>query len=130
MSEQLTVHLESGRRVVARLGDFEIATDQAVDNGGSGSAPEPFDLFLASIGTCAGAYVSAFCRQREIPTEDIRIVQSWQRDEDHRLTAVDVALELPDAFPQRYRTAILRAVEQCSVKRALRAPPGVPTRVV
>jgi ribosomal protein S12 methylthiotransferase accessory factor len=129
MSQTLHVELGAGRRVLVHYDEFEIATDQGVSSGGNGSAPEPFDLFLASIGACAGAYVGAFCRQREIPTEGIRITQTWTRGEDRRLDEVSLTIAVPASFPDKYRTAVLRAAEQCSVKKALQQPPRIETRV-
>ena len=129
MSQPLIAELGAGRRVVARYGDFEIATDQSVEAGGEGSAPEPFDLFLASVATCAGAYVAGFCRQRDIPTAGIRLVQTWQRDASRRVERIDLEIELPAGFPQKYRDAVVRAAEQCSVKKLLADPPAVVTRV-
>ncbi len=128
IAEPLIAELGEGRRVVARYGGFEIATDQAVDSGGDGAAPEPLDLFLASLATCAGAYVSAFCRQRDIPTDGVRVVETWARGESNRIVRIDLEIELPDAFPAKYRTAVVRAAEQCSVKKLLIDPPQVVTR--
>jgi len=129
MTQSLIAELGAGRCVLARYGDFEIATDQAVEGGGEGSAPEPFDLFLASLATCAGAYVSAFCRQRDISTDGIRIVQTWTRGESNRVERIELEIELSATFPEKYRTAVARAAEQCSVKKLLGDPPEVVTRV-
>jgi putative redox protein len=129
MSQTLNVTLPGKMRVVARVGQHDIPTDQSPQNGGDGFAPEPYDLFLASLGTCAGAYIASFCKQREIPTDGIQIVQSWERDEDRRLSKITLELELPDSFPEKYRNAVLRAAEQCSVKKALQDPPELVTRL-
>lgn len=130
MSQELLVTLGAGRRVTAHYQGFEIETDQSAEHGGEGSAPQPFDLFLASIGACAGAYISGFCAPREIPVDGIRIIQSWERDEEQKLTKVALRIELPESFPDKYRSAIARVVDKCSVKKALNDPPQIDTEIV
>ncbi|MDA0372629.1 MAG: OsmC family protein [Planctomycetota bacterium] len=130
MSQELHVTLGAGRRVTAHVGGFEIHTDQSAAHGGQGTAPEPFDLFLASIGACAGAYISGFCAPRDIPVDGIRLVQSWERNEDQKVTRVSLRIELPESFPDKYRGAILRVVDKCSVKKALAEPPQIDTEIV
>lgn len=121
---EIEVAFPGGRRVDARFGAFHVATDQSVANGGEGSAPSPFDLFLASIGTCTGHYVASFCRARGLPTEGIRMVLRATRDETtHRVTQIDVGISLPATFPPEYVEACARAAEGCSVKRHLDVPP-------
>jgi ribosomal protein S12 methylthiotransferase accessory factor len=131
MSQQMEIGFPGGRRVDARYDGFLITTDQSPESGGEGSAPEPFDLFLASLGTCAGVYVSAFCEKRGIPTDGIRLVQSWTRDEKtRRLTEIRIDIEVPPEFPEKYLTALERAADQCSVKKVLADPPALSTRAV
>ena len=79
----MEIRFSGGKRIDARCGEFEIRTDQSVKNGGEAGAPEPFDLFLASLGTCAAVYIAAFCDERKIPKEEIRLVQSWSRNHRH-----------------------------------------------
>lgn len=119
----IIVTLPGGRRVDAQVGRHLVATDQPLANGGEDSAPSPFDLFLASIGTCAGIFVQGFCSKRGIPTEAIRIVEQPSFGPDGELSAVDLRLELPPNFPEKYRDAVVKVVEQCSVKRAIAAQP-------
>ena len=123
MSHEITVTFPGGRRVNATFGAFEIATDQSVKNGGEGSAPEPFDLFLASLATCAGAYITGFCGKREIPTAELRLIQSWNLDGEGRLAEVTIRIEVPEGFPEKYRDALVRAANQCAVKKTLENPP-------
>lgn len=118
------------RKVTAHWKGFEIATDQPEASGGDGSAPSPYDLFLASVGTCAGYYVLRFCQQRDLPTDGLRIVQSWERDEDKRLSRIRLEVEVPEGFPEKYHKALVRAADQCAVKRSLVEPPEVVTEVV
>ena len=131
-SSSMTVTLPGGRRANATYLGFEIATDQSIEHGGDASAPEPFDLFLASLATCAGAYVVGFCANRDIPTDGVRIVQTWDRDGEGRLVTVAISIEVPPAFPEKYHEALVRVASKCSVKKAIENPPGfvVETKVV
>jgi putative redox protein len=122
-SNEIVITLPGGRRVDASFGSHRVRTDQPRENGGADSAPSPFDLFLASLGTCAGIFVQGFCARRGIPFEDIRIRETVNLDAQGTLRTVRLELELPPGFPERYREALLRAVEQCSVKRAIQAQP-------
>jgi ribosomal protein S12 methylthiotransferase accessory factor len=121
----IVVSLGAGKRVDARTDDgFVIRTDQSQEHGGDGSAPEPFTLFLASLASCAGFYVLAFCQARGIPTEGIRLVQHHEIDPPtKRLVKVDLDVLLPPSFPERYVEPVRRAAEHCRVKQTLAAPP-------
>lgn len=113
-----------GKRVDAVSNGFVIKTDQPPHGGGEGSAPTPFSLFLASIGTCAGIYVLGFCQQRGIPTDEIRIRQSIEIDPATRMIQrVNLDIDLPAGFPQRYAPALIRSAELCAVKKHLENPP-------
>lgn len=118
------VSFPGGMKVNAQYRGHTIATDQPVAAGGTDTAVAPFDLFLASIATCAGFYAMRFCEQRSIATTGLNLTLEPVRDEQtHRLTTVRLELTLPDGFPEKYRDAIVRAVDQCAVKRALADPP-------
>jgi ribosomal protein S12 methylthiotransferase accessory factor len=120
----ITVSFPGGKRVDAQAGGFSIRTDQPVDHGGEGSAPEPFTLFLASLATCAGIYVVGFCRTRGIPTEDIQLVQRSENDpKTGRLVRVELEVLVPPGFPAQYREAVARAAAACKVKKTLADPP-------
>ena len=120
----MLVTFPGGKRVNASYDGFEIATDQCVESGGEGSAPEPFDYFLASLATCAGIYVLGFCHRRNISSDKIRLTQNWKREEKtHRLAKVHISIEVPDGFPEKYKGALVRAASQCSVKKVLENPP-------
>lgn len=117
------ISLPGGRSVDARVGEHVIHTDQPRDNGGADSGPSPFDLFLASIGACAGIFVQGFCAKRSIPFEEIKIQQHVEFGDDGALRSVALEVLLPAAFPERYRGAVAQVVDQCSVKRAIAAQP-------
>jgi putative redox protein len=123
---EIRVRFPGGKRVDAEVGGHVVRTDQPVAAGGDDSAPAPFDMFLASLATCAGIYVLGFCQARKIPTEDINILQRQVFDPDTKqLVAVTLELELPPGFPQHYRDAVVRAATGCKVKKLLANPPTI-----
>jgi ribosomal protein S12 methylthiotransferase accessory factor len=120
----MEIYFDGGKKVNARYNSNIIKTDQPVEAGGGGSAPAPFDLFLASIGTCAGIYVKSFCDQRGIPTDDIKIIQAMDYDMSKRLVGkVRLDIQLPADFPAKYRDAVVNAANLCAVKKHLLDPP-------
>jgi ribosomal protein S12 methylthiotransferase accessory factor len=127
----IQVSFPGGKRVDAHLGEFEISTDQPEELGGAGAAPPPYDLFLASLATCAGIYVLGFCQARGIDTEGLRLTQRHDYDPDTKLVRrVRIELCLPPDFPEKYRAAIVRAAENCKVKKTLAAPPAFEVELV
>jgi len=129
--DDMEITFPGGKKVDARVGPHVVRTDQPVESGGEGSAPAPFSLFLASIGTCAGIYVLGFCRKRGIATDGIRLVQRARFDpESGVLAGVDVDVVVPPAFPAQYRDALVRVAEQCAVKKAIQAQPEFAVRTV
>ena len=121
---KVQVSFPGGKRIDARIGDFVIHTDQSEKYGGSASAPEPFDLFLASIATCAGIFAWNFCQARDLPTEGIDLSMECIRDESKKLfTEMKLHLTLPQGFPEKYRSGIIRAMELCAVKRHIHEAP-------
>ncbi len=127
---QIIVTLAGQKRIDAQVGSHVVHTDQPVQGGGEDAAPTPFALFLASLGTCAGIFVAGFCQKRGLPTDGIRIVEKVRYGEDGSLTAVDLDIEVPASFPEKYRDALVRVADQCSVKRAIQAPPQFEVRTV
>jgi ribosomal protein S12 methylthiotransferase accessory factor len=127
---EMKVTFPDNLRVDAEYGGFTIRTDQPESGGGDGSAPAPFDLFIASLGTCAGIFMLAFMKQRGIDPAGSGISMTAQRDpETGMIGRVSFDLQLPEGFPAKYESAIVRAVEQCSVKRHLHDPPEFVTSV-
>ena len=120
-----------GLKVSASDGEFTINTDQPKDSGGDGSAPSPFILFLSSIATCAGYFALAFCKQRELSTEGLELHATFERNPDtHKLDKAKLILTLPEGFPEKYHKPILRAMDQCSVKKTVLDPPEFDIQVV
>ncbi len=124
MAMEMVISFPGGARVDADYGGFVIKTDQPISGGGDGSAPTPFALFLASMGTCAGIYVLSFCQQRGLPTDNLRIRQSMDMDPNtHMVTQVTLDIDLPAGFPEKYLGALVKAAQLCAVKRHLENPP-------
>jgi putative redox protein len=123
---KVEVRFPGGVQVAARIGSFDILTDQPLEDGGDGTAPSPYDLFLSSVATCAGFYALRFCQQRQLPTTGLAIELDIDRHPDtRRLETIKMKLTLPTGFPEKYQQAILRSVSQCSVKKALSDPPEI-----
>ncbi len=121
---EMEIVFPGGMKVDAEFRGHTIRTDQSVLGGGDGSAPAPFDLFLASLGTCAGVYILAFCRERNLPMENIRVIQRFQRDpNDRMIKKISIEVRLPPDFPEKYKNAIIKSAELCAVKRHLEEPP-------
>lgn len=122
----MDITFPGGVQVNAQFNGFEIATDQPERNGGQNSAPSPFDFFLASLGTCAGFFALRFCQQRELPTEGLHLKLTARHNaESKRLDRVEITMQLPKEFPEKYRSAIIRATDQCAVKKALLDAPEI-----
>ncbi|GAB4172873.1 MAG: OsmC family protein [Geothermobacteraceae bacterium] len=121
----MTISFPGGVAVQADYKGFSILSDQPESNGGRNQAPSPFDLFLASLGNCAGFFALRFCQQRNIDTTGLRLTLTTEHDaEKHRLARVAITIHLPEGFPDKYRSAIIKATDQCAVKRAILDPPA------
>ncbi|MBN2587011.1 MAG: OsmC family protein [Candidatus Fermentibacteraceae bacterium] len=115
---EMEIVFSGGKRVDAKYGDFTVRTDQSPLGGGEGSAPEPFDLFFASMGTCAGIYVLSFCRHHDLPFQGIRLLQRAERSpESGMFERLFIEIFVPEDFPEKYHGALVRSAEQCTVKR-------------
>lgn len=123
---EIVIDLSGKARVDAHIGPYTIITDQPVQGGGEGSAPTPFAMFLSTVGTCAGVYVSGFCRQRGLPTENIHIIE---RVHSNPMTGmvdqIELDIQLPPDFPEKYKDAVIRAADQCAVKKHFEVPPAI-----
>ncbi|MFA5838177.1 MAG: OsmC family protein [Bellilinea sp.] len=122
---EMVVDFPGGARVDAHFGSYTVKTDQPPMGGGEGSAPTPFLTFLASLGTCAGIYVLGFCRNRGLPTDGIRIVQRIHTNSLNGMVEnVELEIQVPPTFPEKYYPALVRSAEQCAVKKAMENPPA------
>ena len=120
---EMVIDFPGGAQVDAHFGPFTLETDQPAF-GYQPEAPTPFAMFLASMGTCAGIFVLGFCKQRGISAEGIRIVQSTESNRETRMISkINLDIQLPPEFPEKYKTAVIRAANQCAVKKHLENPP-------
>jgi len=120
---EMEIVFPGGARVDALMGPHTVITNQ------DGTAPAPFALFLASIGTCAGIYVLSFCQHRNLPTDGIKIVQRVHSNPLTRMVErIDLEIVVPSTFPEKYHDALIRAADQCAVKKHLAQPPAFDVR--
>lgn len=128
---RMKVSFPGGSRVDAEFDAYRVATDQPVRHGGGGTAPAPFDYFLASLGTCAGYYVLRFLERRGLSTQDASLELNAIRDPlNGRIVEIRFSVRLPEDFPEKYETAILKSIDLCAVKQHLEQPPAFRTDVV
>ncbi|MDH5582039.1 MAG: YcaO-like family protein, partial [Bdellovibrionales bacterium] len=121
---QVDVRFLDNLRLEASFDDFKVITDQPVRYKGDGTAPGPFDYFLASSALCAAYFVKIYCQARDIPTEDIRIFQNNIVDPDNRYKqTLHMQIELPESISEKDREGILKAMDRCSVKRVIQNSP-------
>jgi putative redox protein len=123
-THDMKVTFGEGLQVNAEYKGFVIRTDQPVHQGGGGTAPAPFDLFLASLATCAGFYALVFCKERKIPLEGLGVTLTTERGEVSKMIdKITITVDLPPGFPEKYKFAIVKAVDHCTVKIHILRPP-------
>lgn len=121
---KIEVTIDGKKKVNAHFDGFVVSTDQPVSIGGDGSAPTPFDLFLASLATCTGIYIKGFCDNRNIPAEGIKLFQTTEDDpETHMVSKVNMEIQVPADFPEKYRDALIAVAGKCKVKQHILKPP-------
>ena len=117
----MEIYFNGNKQVFADFNGFTVKTDQAIRAGGEGAYPEPFALFLASLGTCAGIYVKSFCDQRSIPADQIRLTMDSRFDPVRKIIGeADIKIFVPADFPEKYDQAVIQSAALCTVKRHLR----------
>jgi len=130
-NQDIKVTFGEGLVVQAECRGHLITTDQPLAAGGSDSAPTPFELFLTSIATCAGFYVLAFLKQRQLSAEGIYLTMSTERSPESKLVKnIKLEIHLPESFPEKYREAVVKAADHCTVKAHLEQPPSIEIRAV
>jgi ribosomal protein S12 methylthiotransferase accessory factor len=128
---EISVNFCENKVVEAEIGGHTVRTDQKIEDGGGGTAPSPSQYFLASIAACAGFYVMQFCRERNIPTDGVTVCMKTSRNEKTRLldpTVIEIGL--PPDFPAKYESAVVRAADQCWVKKQIHAGIDCETKTV
>ncbi len=120
----MEITFEGGKVVTAHCRGHEIRTDQLESSGGKDTAPSPFELYLAAIGTCAGIYVKSFCDNRKIPTDNIKVIQTTTFDRETGLPVdITIDIKLPADFPEKYRDSVVSVADLCKVKKSIAKPP-------
>ena len=112
-----------GQKQSAKFGDLEVISDQSVNAGGNAEYPEPFDYFLVSMVLCAGFYARKFCEQRDISTKGMTLTQNNENVDDNGKKLFSIEINLPDGFPDKYKKALIAAVNTCTVKKVIQAVP-------
>lgn len=121
---EITVNFLENLRLEAKFDDFTITTDQPVRYKGDGTAPSPFDYFLASSALCAAYFVKLYCLSRDIPTDDIRVSQNNIVDPENRYNQTfQIQVELPSGILERDRLGIIRSADRCTVKKVVQQTP-------
>ena len=121
---ELKVAFGDNYRIDVAFKGFTIRTGQPVGDGGDGSAPSPFDLFLASLAACAGYYALAFCQERQLSTEGLGLTMTAERgDVSKMIDRIVFTVDLPQGFPEKYRFALTKAIDHCTVKSHILRPP-------
>ena len=121
---EITVNFLDNLRLEAKFDDFTITTDQPVRYKGDGTAPSPFDYFLASSALCAAYFIKVYCLSRDIPTDDIRVSQNNIIDPDNRYNQTfQIQVELPASISEKDRLGILRSADRCTVKKVIQQGP-------
>jgi ribosomal protein S12 methylthiotransferase accessory factor len=130
----MKITFPGGKKVNAEFGEMVIKTDQPKLYGGEGTAPASFALFLASLGTCAGFYVLAFCQERKIPIEGIelmqRLVYTSTPEGKSKLDSIVIQIFVPHSFPDKYLDTLVKVVDQCAVKQTIMNPPKFEIRTI
>ncbi|RAR61577.1 ribosomal protein S12 methylthiotransferase accessory factor [Onishia taeanensis] len=121
---EIKVNFLENLRLEAKFDDFTVITDQPIRYKGDGSAPSPFDYFLASSALCAAYFVRLYCKARNIPTENIRLSQNNIVDPEDRYNQIfKIQVELPEDLSAKDREGILRSIERCTVKKVVQTGP-------
>mgnify|MGYP001766499652 FL=1 len=131
MEMHFDITMAGNKKVDARFRGFTVHTDQPISDGGDNTAPAAFELFLASIGACAGYFIISFCEARNIPYDKIKIQQTASRnDKTHMVEKVALDNELPPDFPEKYKAALVKAADSFTVKKHLVTPPEIKVQAI
>ncbi len=121
---QISTRFLENLKVEALFDDFNVVTDQPVRYKGDGTAPSPFDYFLASSALCAAYFVKVYCKSRNIPTEDITLTQDNIVDPENRYQQTfKIRVSLPESIDEKDREGILKSIDRCTVKKTIQQGP-------
>lgn len=119
----IQIKITNNFQIEANFGHHSIKSDQSKESGGDGTAPNPYEYFMASIGLCTAHYVNAFCKQRNIATDEIEITEKISKDPATGKISFNTTIKLPSSFPEKYKEALLKTAEACTVKKAIQSVP-------
>ncbi len=129
--QEMEIYFEGKKKVFANVNGHTIKTDQAIRSGGDGEYPEPFTMFLAALGTCAGIYVKSFCDQRGIPADNIKLTQAQNFNPIKKIIdQIEIQIHVPADFPEKYENAVIQTASLCAVKRHLKDDINVDVKVI
>ena len=120
---ELEIKFLKNFQIEANTGTHKIKTDQSTESGGNGEAPNPYEYFIASVGLCAAHYINSFCKQRNIPVDEINIKTKIIKDPASGKFTIRTNVKLPTSFPEKYREAVIKAAEGCTVKKIVQSCP-------
>ncbi|MBA6373522.1 MULTISPECIES: OsmC domain/YcaO domain-containing protein [unclassified Colwellia] len=128
---EIKVNYLDNLRIEAKFDDFSVIADQPIRYKGDGSAPGPFDYFLASSALCAAYFVKVYCTSRDIPTENIRLSQNNIVDPEDRYNQIfQIQVELPESISEKDRKGIVRSIDRCTVKKVVQSGPEFKVEIV
>jgi len=121
---EIKVNFLDNLKLEAKFDDFTVTADQPIRYKGDGSAPSPFDYFLASSALCAAYFIKVYCKARDISTENIKLSQNNIVDPEDRYNQIfQIQVELPDDISDKDRQGILRSIDRCTVKKVVQTGP-------
>lgn len=121
---QIEISFGGNKKVNASVNGHIINTDQPQDSGGDNTAPTPYELFLASLGTCSAVFIKFYCDNRKIPADKIKIIQKTEFNKTtHLASKINFEIQFPSDFPKEHIEAVKNVAALCKVKKQLQAPP-------
>ncbi|MDN3652970.1 OsmC domain/YcaO domain-containing protein [Thalassotalea ponticola] len=128
---EIKVNFLDNLKVEAKFDDYSVIADQPIRYKGDGSAPSPFDYFLASSALCAAYFIRVYCNARDIPTDNIRLSQNNIIDPENRYNQIfQIQVELPEDISEKDRQGILRSIDRCTVKKVIQTGPEFKVEIV
>ena len=130
MTAPFQVYFPGKKKVDVQFKDFWVKTDQPEKYDGENSAPDPFSIFLSSLGACAGIFAKSFCDKRDLDTENMRLeLTPYFKKEQAHMEKIEITLHVNQSFPEKYIKAIIKAMNGCAVKNQLHPDIVAETRV-
>jgi putative redox protein len=127
---EIKVTFDGNKKVNAELGKHIVHTDQPVNGGGEDAYPSPFELFLASMATCAGIYVKGYCDNRGIPADGITLTQKHEFDDKGLATKIEIIVNLPKDFPEKSIESVVHVANLCKVKKQMMSVPEMTVKAM